>query len=80
MVGLNPDKNGQGYECFGQIALRKFMMLFIYFLLIKFMFVKVYFPNQNLNRIEFSMNQSYHMFTNKSHKHCKYNNVHNFAH
>ena len=32
--------------------------------------VQVYFPNQSVNRTEFSINQSCNTFTNKSNKHC----------
>ena len=43
-----------------------------------FMFIfLISFPNQSANRTELSINQSFNTFTNKSNKHCKYNNVEN---
>ena len=44
--------------------LRLFKVYFLFFL-----------QNQGANRTELSENQSFNTFTNKSNKHCKYNNV-----
>ena len=41
--------------------------------------VQIYFQNQSVNKIEFSINLSYNTFTNKSNKHSKYNDVNNFT-